>query len=162
MYSLQMSVTVSSPSSSRASSRTGSSLCHGQGHCIVLGDAVWPCPWLCKDSCHTKTAEWVSRGLGSTVHSCLCCSLSVCPPLGKQCWQHCPSTPFPAVAPLWGAASVTSKGMCTNPALPKELPCPEAEGCVSFLFPLGSVPLSDSSCVRPPNISLEKCRECQG
>lgn len=156
MYSLQTSVAVSSPSSFHASSRTGSSQCHSQRSLCCFGGCCLAVPMaLQRQLSDVKTTEWLSRGLGSIVHPRPCCSMWMCPSLGEQCRQCCLLTPSPAAAPLWGTASGAGKGMCTNPALPGELPRPEAKVCVSSLLPLGSVPLSDSPFEASHSISGE-------
>lgn len=124
------------PVSWQASSRTGSTQCHGQRLLRCFGDAVWLCPWLCKG---VKTTEGLSRGLSSIIRPWLCRSMSVCPSLSMQ---HCLLTPPHSSSFSAGAASRAGKGMCTNPTLPGEPPHPKAEVCVSSLLPLSSVPLS--------------------
>ena len=106
-----------------------------------------------------KTAEWLSRGLGSIVYPRLCWSISVCPPLGEWCQRCCLLAPSPAAAPLRGTASRASKGLCTNPALPGELPRPKREVWVFSLLPLSpAVWLCLWTAVRPRKVTLEKRR----
>lgn len=142
MYSLQTSVAVSSPSSSR----TGSSQCHGQSLLCCFGGCCLAMPMAlrCKNSRVAKQRPWQHRSTPAMLQR-----ICVCPSPGEQCRQRCSSTPSPAAAPLGGGGSRQrcQQGHVHKPSAAWRAPPSHGRVRVSSRLPLGSVPASDSAFV---------------
>lgn len=131
MYSLQTSVAVSSPSSSR----TGSSQCHGQSSLCCFGGCCLAMPMAlrCKNSCVAKQRPWQHRSTPAMLQR-----ICVCPSPGEQCRQRCSSTPSPAAAPLGGGGE--------PPALPARA-CAQTQRCLES----SPVPRQSPCLLSPPS-----------